>query len=355
MSEHAILAPSSAARWVQCPASAKLALLFPETQDSPKALEGTLAHAVCVAVLQGSPVPAGATDEMLEGADLYVDAIHARTSVSGGMIESKVFCKHIHPENWGTPDFWSINHETRILDVVNYKFGHRHVDAFENWQMIDYAAGCESVAGVGKVDLFRLTVVQPRNYCKGGPVRTWEIKTDDLRAYWVELAMKAQAAMEPTAPTIAGPECRDCPARHACSTLQNAAYAACDWIGVNTPFELGAGALGRELRTMQDAAGLLAARIGGLENEVLGKIKSGVSIPGWMTEQGQGREKWAKPVSEIIALGQMMGVDVAKPGVLTCKQAIKAGIPAEVVQSYTETPIGEVKLVQSNLRKIFGA
>jgi len=52
----------------------------------------------------------------------------------------------------------------------------------------------------------------------------------------------------------------------------------------------------------------------------------------------------------------MMGVALAKPGAITPKQAIKAGLPKEIVASYSETPSGEIKLVASDatqIRKVF--
>ena len=90
---------------------------------------------------------------------------------------------------------------------------------------------------------------------------------------------------------------------------------------------------------------------------LLARIKQGAAIPGWMAQQGQGREKWAMPLPEVIALGQMMGVDISKPGAVTPKQAIKAGLPAELVKQYSETPFGEIKLVPDTVsasRRIFG-
>jgi hypothetical protein len=159
--------------------------------------------------------------------------------------------------------------------------------------------------------------------------------------------------MTPGTQCTTGPECQDCSARRACTTLQSVAYNVVDVTSDPIPFDLPPEQLGAELALMTAAAERLKARISGLEDEVLSKLKQGVSIPGWMTEQGSGRERWARPVEEIIALGEMMGVNVNKPTAVTPKQAIKAGIPAVVVAQYTETPVGEIKLVPSNLRKVF--
>jgi hypothetical protein len=108
---------------------------------------------------------------------------------------------------------------------------------------------------------------------------------------------------------------------------------------------------------MKQAAALLDYRIDGLESEVLGRIKQGTNVPGWMTQQSEGREKWNKPIEEVLALGDLMGVNISKPTALTPKQSIKAGLPAELIASYIERPKGEIKLVADDgtkARKIFG-
>lgn len=360
MSEHAVLAPSSAARWMQCPGSVTMSELYPQqAEDDPKALEGVLAHAVCAAALTGAPIPDGATEEMLEGADLWADAINpvVRPRELPLLIESRVECPNVHPENWGTPDAWSIDRASKIIYVWDYKFGHRYVEAFENWQLLDYAAGILHVAGLTTEDLaqftIHLTVVQPRNFHKDGPVRMWIVSVPDFMGYVLRLKLGAQAALQPHAPTYTGPECLDCPARHACPAQQAATYSAVEIAGQSIPFDLPPEALGRELQIVTDAIDTLKARQRGLENETLGRIKQGVNVPGWMTEQGLGRERWARPVEEVVALGVMMGIDVSKASAVTPKQAIKAGLPAEMVREYAETPIGEVKLVPSKLSRIF--
>ena len=45
----------------------------------------------------------------------------------------------------------------------------------------------------------------------------------------------------------------------------------------------------------------------------------------------QDSDRWAAPLDEVLGMAAMLGVDIAKPGALTPKQAIKAGLPAETV------------------------
>ena len=270
-------------------------------------------------------------------------------------------CPQIHADNWGTPDCWIIDRARRTIHIIDYKFGHRHVEVFENWQLINYAAGVFNAVELTGIEeqafSVHLTIIQPRSYHSDGPIRTWSLSAVDLRGYFNQLKMAAEKATVPDAKCTTGSECQDCTARHACPALQAQGYWAIEKSTDAIPFDLPAGALGRELKLVQDAIERLKSRASGMEYEVLARIKQGAAIPGWMAQQGQGREKWAMPLPEVIALGQMMGVDISKPGAVTPKQAIKAGLPAELVKQYSETPFGEIKLVPDTVsasRRIFG-
>ena len=340
---------------MQCPGSRALCELYPEDEASAKSIEGTFAHKVIQAMFQTGEILPSATDEMLDGAELWMDTVGwARNETPH--VEEQV--PGVHPDNWGTPDLWVYQQPIQILKIWDYKFGHRHVEIFENWQMLNYAAGLLATPELKACENVELTVVQPRSYHKDGPVRTWRLSAGLLRSkYALMLAANCAESMLPEAPTQTGPNCIDCDARHACPTLQKSAYKIVDMQGDNVPFDLPADAIGKELGIMLAAQTLLKARVDGLENEVLARIKKGQAIPGWMTVQGSGREKWKSDVAEVIALGEMMGIDVSKPGAITPKQAIKKGLPAELVAQYSETPIGEVKLVEddgSKARKTFG-
>ena len=332
-------------------------LSYPEMPND-KAAEGTLAHWVAHEMATGKDVvkTTSVSDEMLDGAEMWADLVGKWASPH---FEEKVDCRAIHPDNWGTPDAWSFS--DNVLRVADYKFGHRHVEVVGNWQLLNYAAGIITFSLVAPVILpsvtIELYVVQPRSYHKDGPVRVWRLTYGEMLKYIEALKANCALAMSPDAPTFTGIECRDCRARHACPTLQSAASASVHMAGQNLPFNLPAPAIAAELQIMREASTLLDARIDGLEAEVLTRIKTGQQIPGWRAEQGMGRERWRVAVEEVIALGTMMGVDVSKPGTITCKQAIKKGLSAELVASYAETPAGEIKLVPDDgakPRAIFG-
>lgn len=365
MSDHAPLAPSSASRRKACAGSRKMEALYPQADDSPHALEGTAAHWAASEMLNGRTVDSGQiaengvmlNDEMIEAATMYVDEIR---KVNGKPhIEERISINYIHEQCWGTPDAWIFHNGT--LYLWDFKYGHRFVDVFENWQLIEYAAGILDVIEINGITdhhvTVDMTIVQPRCYVGGSPVRSWKVRAVDLRGYFNAARMFEAKAMANDATLTVSPECRDCSARHACPALQRAAYSDMNIATEAVPFDLPPAALGTELRYLQAAIETLTARASSLEEQALSMFRQGKAVPHFTAQHGNGRERWVKPEAEVIAMGELMGVNLGVTKLVTPKQAIKAGMPEAIVKSFTEIPRGELKLVPDDgtkARKIFG-
>lgn len=374
MTTHSILAPSSAARRVQCPGSVPLEAANPETEDSPASADGTATHHAASEMLTGSEpeistaAPNGVflTREMLEAADVYVDYIRRTLAPFGmqpadGAIEVSLNIPEVHALSHGTPDFraWLPTTPRRTLFVADLKFGHKVVDAFENWQLMEYASGALSQ---GKVDDLTtdllLAVIQPRAFHRDGPVREWRIAASDLRGYINRSAAAAAEALGPDPTFRTGQECDHCRGRHACTTLQRVAYRGVDESSKRQPFDLPPAAMGLEIRILGDAIKRLTARRSGLEEQALAQIKRGQTIPGLAVEQGVGRRQWKLPDEQILGLGTMMGVDLAKPpAAITPTQAAAKGFPLDAMPELVETPRTAATLViddGARARRVFG-
>jgi hypothetical protein len=373
MADHAFLAPSSAARWVVCALSASLEAAYPEREPSPESLEGTAAHWVVQECLYrrppaiGTQTPNGiAVDAvMLESAEMVVDDITATLGPNWPsilIVEQRVNIPRVHDQNWGTPDYraWSRLGDGRLkLHVWDYKYGHEPVDVFENWQLIDYVAGCLSEAKIvdDQNTVVDMRVIQPRSHHREGPVRSWHVLASDLRGQINRLAMAAEDATS-IAPT-AKPHrdaCKNCKGRHACEANQRAAYWAADAGKHYTALELPPAALGLELRTLTDAAKILAARISGLEAEALANITAGRHVPHWQTERELGRLTWTHEGGEVIAFAQMMGVDITKPvepvTPTQAKTKFKAAkLPENLVDMYATRNLSAPKLALDDGKK----
>lgn len=375
---HAFLAPSSAFRWVFCPGSARLEAMYPETESSPEAAAGTAAHWVFQCMFEGwipavdavapNGVPIDAA--MLEAGQMVYNDVVSTLGPDWKqriVVERRVNIPRVHPSvNWGTPDIraWAQLPDGRwILYVWDFKYGHKIVEAFENWQMIDYVSGCLSEANVDGLAeqniVVCMTVIQPRAYHRDGPVRRWRCKATDLRAHTNRLHASAELATGPDPKCYPEPSaCRDCRGRFACEALQREAYASAATGYAAQPLELSPEALGIELRALQRAKAFIEARETGLQEQAVSLIKRGQTVAWFTMEAGEGRTKWIKPVAEVLMLGKMCGKDFAKPvEAITPKQAAKLAPALETtIAQYSRADTGAQKLVPddgSRARRIF--
>lgn len=364
--QHAPFAPSGLARVVACPGSYQLIRnarangLTLDEGDTDASREGTAAHEVAARLAEhGELMPVGSltsngvavTEEMIEGAELWAEAV---AQYPGGDFEKSIECMYVHRDCYGTPDY-AHGPEAGTLHVSDYKFGHRYVSPFENWQLLAYAIGrMPSYLPTVRVIL---QIVQPRSYHRDGPVREWILNGHELRDYAGVLAAAAHAAEHPDAQCVTGPQCYECPARHACEAALHMEQSALYLSGSTIPLDATVEAKAVRLHQIRRAADHLKQMESGITEDLTAAIRRGISVPGFTLAAGAGREKWTHEVTEVVALGAAMGVDVSKPGCITPNQARKAGLSPDIVAAYSERSAGEVKLVEddgSMVRRVFG-
>lgn len=372
---HAFLPFSGAAEWSACPAWATMNATYPDTSDPTAAAEGTASHWAYEEMIRGNVVAPGQitpegtvlTLEMIEGAELMVLTVNeirnSNPDATRIHVEEYLAAPRIHMENGGTPDTWLYSPAQQKAWVVEYKYGWELVEVFENRQLANQAAG---VAGALELNglseqntSLEMVVVQPRAHHRDGPVRRWRVLFSDLRALWNKLELAAEVACGAVPLAQPGPQCKHCSGRHACDTLKRDAYRSAALIEDLSPLELPPDAAALELHHLRAAAAVLASRISGLEGQIEGLLSVGQAVPGWTLEHTPGREQWTLPAEQVIAMGQMLGVNIAKPvEPLTPLQARKAGMLADVVNANCERKAGSVKLapVDDSLgRRVFGS
>lgn len=386
MSEHAVLAPSSAEQWGNCPGSVRAQADMPNL-ESEQTREGTAAHwvmsetllnlqtvgrgAVCCAEFIGQQAPNGVLidGKMAEGAQIMVDDVAKLvTSLSEKvgrnlwadlLIEHRVFMPNIHPlENWGTLDCALYVPEINLLFIWDYKHGHRECKAQNNLQLIDYLAGLIDKYQIDGMTDQRTNVVakivQPFCYKALGPVSEWCVRLSDLRGEFNRLRGKATEALGADPKLSTGKHCRDCRAVGKCLAARQMGYNYIDVI--NEPYQMDTmqGAdLATERRILQDGLAVAKARLEAIEDELHYRVGSGDTSTGLSLETSAGRLEWTVPEAQAIALANQFGVDASKQGVLTPTQT-KAKAPKEVrpfleqvMAGVTRRPAGKLKLVDA--------
>jgi hypothetical protein len=382
---HARIAPSSLALTVACQAWVQLADGLPPEPDTPETLEGNAADWVAKQYAQGNevaygsptPVPGLSVDyDMIHGARLW-----AKVLGYGSVTNVPVIIERIHPtECWGEPDGWKYDPIDRVLHMPDYKYGFGVVDVFENWQLIAYAVGLMDTLGLKDFEtLIKFTIVQPRAPHASGPVRTWAVRGDNIRALvnkaWAAAVRAlppdyAKGVSEPPEATV-GPHCLHCPARLVCETYQKSCTKVVEFVGRSQAVALPPEAAGTELLILELAYEVLEGRISALRTQVDAYLRAGKSVPNYFLEPRETRLEWLPDVTEAEALG--LGSSLPKPvnllkppaalnsrnsRVVTPTQAIKAGVDATVMSNYASRLSGAMKLARistTEARRAFGA
>lgn len=225
-SEHAILSPSSAHRWMACTPSARLEQQF-ENQSSEASRQGTAAHAlgehkIRKALKQRStrPVSEYDDDEMEELTDSYRDFVmetylteqaeHPETQI---FLEVPLDLSEYIPDGHGTSDAVIVS--DHCLRVIDLKYGKGvQVDVRNNPQLMIYALGAYEAYGfLFDFDRVSMTIFQPR--CNN--IDTWKISLDELLE-WAgnTLVPAAKTAFAGEGEYCCGEWCRFCRAANHC-------------------------------------------------------------------------------------------------------------------------------------------
>lgn len=356
---HSILAPSSAGVWVNCSGSIAMQGYYPQSEESEASREGTAAHELCASTIfgggsfdyEGKGAPNGVMydEDMYDAAQLYAkDILDVYTSRANTMIhvERKVEAKRVHELNWGTCDAYIWDEAKSELFVWDFKYGYGIVEAFENWQLINYVAGILETHNIFDDQKVTVTmrVVQPRAFSQ--PIREWKVKLSELRGYINRLHNAAGKALSPDAECASGSHCHYCTAIHACPAALKSGLTLFEASSLPIPSEPTNEMLGKQLEIVNRAMEQLKYVQTGIEAQVKAKLQSGQNIQGWTLQEGRGRLAWGKPLDEIFALGDMMGVELRKPTAITPTQAKSAGLDAGLVTAYSAYPSMGFKVVK---------
>lgn len=231
MKKHAKYAASSAHRWMQCPASLKLAEGITPPPEGRAAQEGTKAHFLMEYALNtniksviehfkstrdGESYP----HEMRFHVEKFVAFVRGEVKPNFElMVEQRVDLKILHPtEAFGTVDV-AVVEPYGTLHVIDFKYGRGHVDEVDNPQMLFYALGIADLLNYD-LDVIKTTIYQPRGEKKN--VRTFKFSLDYLLP-WRDKFKRAIASCETATVNDVSPgdHCKFCIAINVCPAFKN--------------------------------------------------------------------------------------------------------------------------------------
>lgn len=378
--QHARLAPSSAGVWGPggCPGSVAMQEQQPPQEPTEESREGDAAHWLLAQTLNGVKIPADAiadngvpiTDEMREAIQEIVqdvtDTLKYTNGGGGVRIEQRQSAAStIHPDNWGTPDVVVIQRAKRTLHIWDFKYGHRFVDVFRNWQLVNYAAAVIETEGLTdwRDWTFTFTIAQPRCYARdelGGTLREWFTTGTEMAGLFDQLREAAHLASQPNAPCSTGPQCRDCTAAWDCEANQRAGGAAIHMAHSQQSLGMDAAAIGLEAKVLAETEEFLKARRVSLDAKVQALINQGQRVPYHRIDMTKPREVFDKArIDEVAGLVAMFTDGVVRMGVAlpTPRECIKQGVDEAVIRPYVTRAPAAQKLVRfddTTAAKIFG-
>jgi hypothetical protein len=312
------LRPSSASRWIACPASAKLSLQVPYQESGEAAKIGTAIHALAETCFQLDSDPMDfvgqevdgitMTEENCEFALEHLQAIWGIQDEVGrqGILNVEVLVK-LYDNNEvslvGTPDVLGYSHEKQKLIIGDLKTGRGYVDA-DNEQMKIYALGAmESKLLQPKEVEFQ--IIQPHH----GENRIYKMSAEELVKWEFEVLMPAVQDAISDAPRFGPSEsaCQWCPAKHICPAQKEqfdivAAQPDITIMSKEDIKEVMLSLTPAQITALLDKAPLVEKFIDAVREHATKQMESGEVIPGWQLQPKRASRKWIDPEVARIAL-----------------------------------------------------
>lgn len=345
---------SKAGQWIECPASFKAQIEYPQLDKEPRnsALEGRSCHTMLEELRAGKTLTPGSLDEkhgVVRSLDM-IEAVYECYNVTpvNAVLESKIDLSSIYSGWYGYCDAYAVS-DVGILDVYDFKFGHTHVAVEENIQLIAYALGIIHLYKLESDVPVNLHIVQPREYRSGvSPHRTWSTSVGELLNYIPLLQSALNNAMSNVPVMTTGSHCKYCSARAHCKAFRDSQY---DWLEYSNSLSLEHitnDQISVDLTLITRALEQLQFAKTALEEQTVHKIKNGEQVKGYALDTVAGRKRWKTGSEEqIISIGNLFGVEVTKTELLTPNQVEKLGVDKVVISSYIENP-SSLKLVTFN-------
>lgn len=322
---HALLAASSAHRWLNCTPSAVAAAKYPNT-ETDYTREGTIAHEVAEMVARDGCSSCvietdGITSEMKEHAQEYSDYIREQIHDENAlvMLEQRVDFSPWVPGGFGTADCIIIQGKT--MDVIDYKYGKGvAVSAIDNDQEKLYGLGALNDYGFAyDIDTIRLHIFQPRI----NNISISEISVKGLLEWAERIKPLALAASTGKGKYAPGTWCKFCPHAGKCRALTNACTEIVETHGLRARIETLAPHEIAEVLTLEP---MISSWLKRVKDQALTDMLNGQQVPGFKVVAGRSSRSWEDEEvvkSELLAGGLSL-FDIQKTELLSVSAMEKA-------------------------------
>lgn len=297
------LRPSSASRWIACPASAKLSTLVPYQEAGEAAKIGTAIHALAETCFQLDTDPMKFIGQEVEGITMteencdfamqHLIAIWAVQDELGHVKVEQLFKLYETPQYTlqGTADVVGISKDKLI--IADLKTGRGYVDA-DSEQMKIYALGALLHSSLRPSEV-EFQIIQPHH----GEKRVHRMSVDELGVWETEVLLPAIADAVSDKPTFNPSEsaCQWCPAKHICPAQKEQfdIVAAQPDISIMTKDDIHQVMLSlspTQISAILDKAPLVEKFIDAVKEHATKQMEDGAVVPGWQLQPKRASRKW---------------------------------------------------------------
>jgi hypothetical protein len=297
------LRPSSASRWIACPASARLSTLVPYQEAGEAAKIGTAIHALAETCFQLDTDPMKFVGQVVEGITMteencafaleHLQAIWAIQDELGSVKVEQLF-KLYQASQFslqGTADVVGISQDKLI--IADLKTGRGYVDA-DSEQMKIYALGALR-HNSQKPKEVEFQIIQPHH----GEKRIHRMSVDELGVWETEVLFPAINDAVSDAPRYNPSEsaCQWCPAKHICSAQKEqfdivAAQPDITIMSKEDIKEVMLALTPAQISAILDKAPLVEKFIEAVKDHATKQMEGGAVLPGWQLQPKRASRKW---------------------------------------------------------------
>jgi hypothetical protein len=334
------LRPSSASRWIACPASARLSTLVPYQESGEAAKIGTAIHALAETCFQLDTDPMKFVGQQVEGITMteencefameHLQAIWAIQDELGHVkVEQKV-SMYERPTHTlvGTADVIGYSPTTKKLIIADLKTGRGYVDAQDNEQLKIYALAAIKSQALDVTDI-EFWIIQPHH----GELRKHHMTRQELDKWRFEVLAPAVEETISDAPRYNPSEsaCQWCPAKTICSAQKAsfdvvAAQPDITALKKDDVKEVMLSLTPQQISDILDRAPMVEKFIDAVRDHAMSAMeKDGMVVPGWQLQPKRASRKWIDPEVARVALVEagLTGLQIFETELITPAAAEK--------------------------------